>query len=1073
MKRYPDLAGLILLGLVFTMAAGAARISAAKGPDALATPHGIQGAGTSGFVVVNLDSTETMDFDSRFFKPGGGPPYNLHMSSIAPRNGGTIYLPSQAGLASGYYSVLTTATRPFAITARTDWNASGAAAMYSPPITGTRIAVPLSVRGYHAMSSIVIIQNMDADESVEVALSAVPYGLSTHVLTQQYVITRGASVALDLDKDVSFVELGLGFIGTLWVEAPKPVAVISFVNIDDPASKAVMGFDGQPERAAAPVVYIPQVVADGQPRGDQLAGIERTMIAIANPEPLPVSVELAYLGTAGTCMGQRIVHGGRSFQLEPGSGALFAQGADGSALATGSSGLPAGCVATATVTATGGKVMATAAELRSVDGLALNAAAYDAVPAGSQRSFVPLFRRRQAFAGDELSTEVVAMNLGSEPAHATLSVTSGISGLPAPCSAPCSAIVAPGSSVTWAGDALEGVQSNMYGVASVESDQPLAVVYFDTWRHAKGDLSADNAISLDPDKVAAGPGQILGLPAVFNRASAEPPTPASGTVAVPSATAIAGTPVVPSPTAVPPVPTTRAPGPKEIAYSSMLIGNLNPLETLHGNIDVIGQPDGVRSALSVSPIAGGSASSVFMPTVPDLPNGRFAGVVHTDQPSAVLTALMFPLSSGLAVDEPATAATDIVLPFAQLGFQGHNALVTIQNVDLAASSTFDATLYDDAGMPAATLTRSLMPGDSTTLDLGREPQLAGVPTGFIGSLRFRSATNIAVSSLVDIESSPQAVYSFNGEPAVLAASDAYVPVFHARSAPSTIDAAPDAEQSTRIAVVNPGVDAVDVTLAYAGNQGSCVGRSSVHGGHSYAIPPNGQAVFDQGPGGAGLATGASGLPAGCGGVARITAHGGSILAAAVNMASSLGVVQAADAISAFRAPDAARQVYLPLFRKAFVGFTTSATALNLGSESASVELQTKTGWVGQDTGCGAGCLASIGPGEAITFDAAGLADLAANSNGSATITSDQPIVVAVEDVLRGYRGDMAGYRGFRLDVPLNGIAATQHALPLLARNHYIRRPGPPVNYSGSGVAKLQGRLLFRSLVPLALTGPLR
>lgn len=104
----------------------------------------------------------------------------------------------------------------------------------------------------------------------------------------------------------------------------------------------------------------------------------------------------------------------------------------------------------------------------------------------------------------------------------------------------------------------------------------------------------------------------------------------------------------------------------------------------------------------------------------------------------------------------------------------------------------------------------------------------------------------------------------------------------------------------------------------------------------------------------------------------------------------------------------ATSVMLPLIMRGNSGYNTWFNVQNTGSADATVTVAFKAGSAGTDYTAAA---VTIKPGAAATFDQTGETNLGAKFIGSATITSDQPVVASVQQVGDTFK-NMLGYNGF-------------------------------------------------------------
>jgi hypothetical protein len=239
-----------------------------------------------------------------------------------------------------------------------------------------------------------------------------------------------------------------------------------------------------PSEQAAATLYAPLV------RNDFFG---TTGISVVNPGTTPVQVTVTYIASPLTpaCSGQS-THGGKSFQIDPKSSAVFYQG-NVAALPTGDSGLPAKCLGAAKIDATGGNILAIVndAELAKAG----TSAAYNAFPAasGAKKVALPLFRNKHT--NLDLSTGIQAMNIGDTNANVSIEFknSSGqlinVSGT--------SQTIAPLASFTWFPPSIAGMPGNTYGSASLTSDQPIVAIVNDASGNGKVDAAIYSGIKAD------------------------------------------------------------------------------------------------------------------------------------------------------------------------------------------------------------------------------------------------------------------------------------------------------------------------------------------------------------------------------------------------------------------------------------------------------------------------------------------------------------------------------------------------------------------------------------------------
>jgi hypothetical protein len=171
---------------------------------------GISGAGITGIQIQNLDASQSATIVADFYKQGGGGPVAITKPNVGAGAAANIYLPSQPELQNGAYAAIISADRQIAAIARTDWNNSGAAAIYSNVQPGTDVALPLAVKGYYGQTSLVSIQNTDTGTQATVTVEFYKAGETAALVTTSVQIAPGTSTTLDLSKNAAFATVPAG-----------------------------------------------------------------------------------------------------------------------------------------------------------------------------------------------------------------------------------------------------------------------------------------------------------------------------------------------------------------------------------------------------------------------------------------------------------------------------------------------------------------------------------------------------------------------------------------------------------------------------------------------------------------------------------------------------------------------------------------------------------------------------------------------------------------------------------------------------------------------------------------------
>lgn len=449
------------------------------------------------------------------------------------------------------------------------------------------------------------------------------------------------------------------------------------------------------------------------------------------------------------------------------------------------------------------------------------------------------------------------------------------------------------------------------------------------------------------------------------------------------------------------------PGP---GVSGMQVQNLDPVLDAQVVADFYKQDGSAPVTINRPNLAAGSAGNFYFPTEQSLSNGVYAGVVSADRPIAAIVRTDWYSSGGSAIYGNLLPGQEVFAPLVAKGYGGQASYVTIQNTD-TSQPTEVSIEFRAAGVSGGMVkaTKTIARGTSVTVDLQRDPDFAAVPLGSLGSMVVRSAGAPVDLQVFTDTGNHKAVHAYEGLPLQRAATRLYAPLIRN-----------DLAGTTGISVVNPGEVAVEVTVTYMASPltPACQGQVK-HGGRSFTVAARGSAVFYQGNV-AGLPTGDSGLPRKCVGSAVIEAAGGPVVAVVVDAdlvrtANSAGAGTAA-AYNAFADADGGLKVALPLFRKQHTNLqlSTGIQVMNIGASPANAVLAIKD-HQGRALPVGPDAQRTIPPLSAYTWIPSTITSLPVGSYGSATLTSDQPLVVIVNDASSSGAWDAAIYSGIKAD----------------------------------------------------------
>jgi hypothetical protein len=455
---------------------------------------GISGAGITGIQIQNLDASQTATIVSSFYKQDGSAAVDITRPDVGAGAAANIYLPSESSLGNGAYAAIISADRQIAAIARTDWNTSGAAAIYSNVQPGTEVSLPLAVKQYPKstpQTSLVSIQNTDTGTTANVTVEFYKVGETTPLKSATYNIQSGTSITVDMVKDPNFATVPADTLGSMKIKSQVQVGVQSFIDIES-STKGVYAFEGVPSEQAAPKLFAPLI-------RNNFFGT--TGVSVVNPGASPVQVTVTYIGSdlssAQACKGgATFIHNNGPVSIAAGSSVVF-YSANINLPGSGSSGLPEGCLGSALIEATGGNVLAIVNDADLGKG---TSAAYNAVSeaGGAMKVALPLYRNKHTT--DELSTGIQAMNIGEQQANVTIELKDSngtvISGS---CGPECTKTIAKNASYTWypPGMTSQTQHAGKYGSATLTSNMPLAVIVNDASGKGTKDAAIYNGIKAD------------------------------------------------------------------------------------------------------------------------------------------------------------------------------------------------------------------------------------------------------------------------------------------------------------------------------------------------------------------------------------------------------------------------------------------------------------------------------------------------------------------------------------------------------------------------------------------------
>jgi hypothetical protein len=262
---------------------------------------GIGGQGVSGVQIQNLSTTAATSVTVQLWNQDGAAPIDISApggDSIPAAAARNYYLPNLTAVPEGAYALIASATNPIAGIARTDWAATGGAAIYSSMETGTNITIPLVTRNFANQTSQFTIQNTNTGAAVnDVTIVLYGRGSSAELVTlSNQSIPAGTSRTWSLNDAAwgtlpnTGLDMGAsGFVGSIRITSGTELVVQSMIDL--PGTPGVTAFSGVPTASAASTLFCPLIRANYY--GD-------TGISVVNPNPADVNVTITFYADAGS-----------------------------------------------------------------------------------------------------------------------------------------------------------------------------------------------------------------------------------------------------------------------------------------------------------------------------------------------------------------------------------------------------------------------------------------------------------------------------------------------------------------------------------------------------------------------------------------------------------------------------------------------------------------------------------------------------------------------------------------------------------------------------------------------------
>lgn len=428
-------------------------------------------------------------------------------------------------------------------------------------------------------------------------------------------------------------------------------------------------------------------------------------------------------------------------------------------------------------------------------------------------------------------------------------------------------------------------------------------------------------------------------------------------------------------------------------------------------------PESGRAPTEVlgQPIGPGRADTYYLPALPQVASGLYAGIVASDRRVVSLARTDCDAPDGTGRTKSAIygrpwPAPDVAVPLVVKDYYGQCAALSIRNVSPVRATAARLTLVAaGTSAPLHEHPFEIGPGRTATFDLcGSEPPWAALPAGFVGSARVRSDSEVAVQSTVEVAGSAKAMYAFASTSMEASDRELFVPLFRRRQLLSG-----GGRMDTGISVQSFGGSPAEVRIEYRGADApgvpeACRGRTFVQG--PITIAADSSHLFYLGPREAPPCPGGC-VPENCVGSARIL----STQPVSAVVSESLNLTEEAAAYHAFATHEAALTVALPLLRAGHTALdlVTGVAAMNVGTRPATIRLEA---WSARSGDALALEVADVAPMATALFWPAegGGGDWAdpLTAYGSALVSSDQPVVVVANEVSRTGGTDSSMYGGF-------------------------------------------------------------
>jgi hypothetical protein len=415
-------------------------------------------------------------------------------------------------------------------------------------------------------------------------------------------------------------------------------------------------------------------------------------------------------------------------------------------------------------------------------------------------------------------------------------------------------------------------------------------------------------------------------------------------------------------------------------------------------------------SLAVPAIPPGGVAEIDLNDSQELANGPYSAAVSSSaQIGAVQRTQWTPREDVSMYSSPETAP-ELIVPWFTKRADGYKSVLFLQNSDPSAVAIADVELIPyGIFTPTAKVRRTIPAHKSAAVDPVADGDLVLLPESFVGWVRIQSTAALAGIAVVENEQSVRSVLTYSAVPSTTVASKLYAPLIHRRW---PVDETGEQQLSSAVVLFNSSTITSTIEVTYHGVGGSCAG--SIYSQGPFELVPAGRLHLqhaDWPPGDP-----PSPLPGeSCTYSAVIAFEGGSVSAL---VTSGLTWDRGAAVSSAYVARPAEISgpiIALPSVRRGLQpdrsGLSTGLQVQNVGEDDANVVLELYDEEGNPVEGCGDDCVASIAPGVAYLWWPPDIAAVPEDWDGSAWITSDQPVSAAAYEVATTGALDMGIFRG--------------------------------------------------------------